>query len=76
MTLLTPLVVATQLNPPPEEPLFLVTLYSVILGLKELSDVEDMGLDYTSRRTGVVAINSLSLVHTQSEDHRGEHYRA
>lgn len=66
----------TQLDPPPTEPLFLVTLYSVILGLKEFSDIEELGLDYTLRRSGVVPMYSLSLLHTRPEDNRGEHYRA
>lgn len=65
-----------QLDPPPTEPLFLVALYSVILGLKEFSDIEDLGLDYSLRRSGVVPMHSFPLAHTQPEDTRGEHYQA
>jgi len=64
----------TQLNPPPKEPVFLVTLYGIILGLMELSDVEDMGLDYSLRRAAVLPIRSPSLAHTRPENERGEPY--
>lgn len=65
-----------QLDPPPKEPLFLVTLHTITLGMKELSDIEDMGLDYNLDRPGVVPIYSLSLLHTQPEDRRGVSYQA
>ena len=65
-----------QLGPPPTEPLFLVTLYSVILGLRELSDVEDLNLTYSLDRSGVVPIYSFPLAYNQPEDRRGESYQA
>ena len=70
------LICYAQLGPPPTEPLFLVTLYSVVLGLRELSDIEDLGLDYNPDRCGVVPIYSSSLAHTRPEDKRGENHQA
>lgn len=56
--------------------MFLVTLYSIIIGLKELSDIEDLGLDYSLQRCGVVPMHSYPLSHTHPEDKRGESYQA
>ena len=65
-----------QLDPPPTEPLFLVTLHSIVNGLKELSDIEELGIDYNLHKSGVVPIYSIPLKHTQPEYKRGESYQA
>lgn len=54
----------------------MITLHSIVLGLRELSDIEDLGLDYNLNRSGVVPVYSLPLAHTQPEDIRGESYQA
>jgi ribonuclease Z len=78
VVILTPLFLLCypQLDPPPVEPLFLVTLHSIVLGLRELSDIEDLGLDYSLHNSGVVPIYSFPLAYTQPEYKRGESYRA
>ena len=38
-------VFALQLDPPPSEPLYVVGVRSVLLYLREMSEIEDLGLD-------------------------------
>ncbi|KAG6909380.1 hypothetical protein DXG01_000823 [Tephrocybe rancida] len=49
-----------QLNPPPTSPLYLVTIRSVHLYIRELSEIQDLGLDDPSGN-GVIPIMSESL---------------
>lgn len=53
-------IVSQQLNPPPTEPLYVVGVYGILLYLRELSDIEDLGLDHEDG-TGVVTILSDAL---------------
>ncbi|KAJ7230661.1 hypothetical protein GGX14DRAFT_584185 [Mycena pura] len=49
-----------QLNPPPTQPLYLVSVHKLHLYLRELADIEDLGLDDPSPR-GVVTVMSDAL---------------
>ncbi|KIK63188.1 hypothetical protein GYMLUDRAFT_197664 [Collybiopsis luxurians FD-317 M1] len=49
------------LDPPPKHPLYLVTIRSVHLYLRELSDLEDLGLSDDPDKNGVVTILSPAL---------------
>jgi hypothetical protein len=54
------LTVLDQLNPPPTHPLYLVSIRSVHLYLREVQDIEDLGIDDPSGN-GVISIMSESL---------------
>ena len=49
-----------QLNPQPTEPLYVVGIRSVLLYLRELSDIEDLGLE-DKDGSGVVTILADAL---------------
>lgn len=49
-----------QLNPPPTEPLYVVSIRTVLLYLQEFNEVEDLGLDKDDG-TGVLLINADAL---------------
>ncbi|KAJ6605845.1 hypothetical protein B0H10DRAFT_2076122 [Mycena sp. CBHHK59/15] len=49
-----------QLDPPPAEPLYLISIHRVHLYLRELSDIEDLGFDDPSGN-GVVSVISDAL---------------
>jgi hypothetical protein len=51
----------SQLDPPPSEPLYLVTITSVHVGLREMSDIEDLGFDFSLDNNGVIPIHSVAL---------------
>lgn len=57
--------ILVQLDPPPTKPLYLVTLRAVHLYLRELSDLQDLGLDDPSGN-GVIMIMSEALHWKQS----------
>ncbi|KAF5375625.1 hypothetical protein D9757_008524 [Collybiopsis confluens] len=57
------------LDPPPEHPLYLVSLRSVHLYLRELSDLEDLGLSDDSDTNGVVTVLSPALHWRQLESY-------
>lgn len=57
-----------QLDPPPCHPVYLVTLNSVHVGLRELSDIENLGIDYNPRNNGVVPIYSNALNYKYRDD--------
>jgi hypothetical protein len=52
--------ISVQLDPPPTEPLYLVVIRAVQLYLRELSDIQDLGLDDPSGN-GVIIIMSEAL---------------
>lgn len=49
-----------QLNPPPEHPLYLVSIRGIHLYLRELSDVQDLGLNDPSGN-GIIPVLSESM---------------
>ena len=49
-----------QLNPPPTEPLYVIGVHAILLYLRELNDLEDLGIDREDG-TGVVTILSDAL---------------
>ncbi|KAF9059057.1 hypothetical protein BDP27DRAFT_1407846 [Rhodocollybia butyracea] len=57
-----------SLNPPPTHPLYLVTLRSVHVYLRELSDLEDLGL-FDDDGAGIVTVLSPALHWKQSNDY-------
>lgn len=49
-----------QLTPPPEHPLYLVSIRGIHLYLRELSDVQDLGLNDPSGN-GIIPVLSESM---------------
>jgi hypothetical protein len=54
-----------QLNPPPEHPLYLVSIRGIHLYLRELSDVQDLGLNDPSGN-GIIPVLSESMHYRKS----------
>ena len=54
-----------QLNPPPEHPLYLVSIRGIHLYLRELSDVQNLGLNDPSGN-GIIPVLSESMHYRKS----------
>ncbi|KAI0088823.1 hypothetical protein BDY19DRAFT_890423 [Irpex rosettiformis] len=60
-----------KLNPPPTEPLYVVGVYAILLYLRELNDLEDLGIDREDG-TGVVTILSDALSWTEPRPYEND----
>lgn len=60
-----------QLDPPPSEPLYLVSIRAVHLYLRELSDIQDLGLHDPSGN-GVLTVMSEALHWKQAGTYQTE----
>jgi len=62
------------IDPPPTELLFLVTLYSIVLGLKALSDIEHVGLYCGLYRSGTIPIIAFHLCTRNQKIYTGKYH--